>query len=115
MIDIYQTTFSRKENQHYQILRQIFVDYYNFTFDAIEKDSYGKPYIDDCTYHFSISHHKNQLMIAVSDNSIGVDIEPSNREVPKNVIDKVSKTHYVCDKYTHLDIWLIKESQVNYF
>lgn len=38
-------------------------------------DDNGKPYIPDCTVHFNISHCENILVLAFSDEELGIDVE----------------------------------------
>lgn len=38
-------------------------------------DKNGKPYIENCKIHFNISHCENMLVLAFSDEEIGIDVE----------------------------------------
>ncbi|MBW1295677.1 4'-phosphopantetheinyl transferase family protein [Aquimarina litoralis] len=61
----------------------VYVGHYMFCgasleFDRFLKDSFGKPYIENCNIHFNISHSENTVVCAFSKKNIGVDIEEIN-------------------------------------
>ena len=56
----------------------------NITF---ERDSNGKPYLTNKEVHFSISHSKNLVAVAVSRQKIGVDLEKI-RDVNVKLIER---------------------------
>ncbi|MBQ0084914.1 MAG: 4'-phosphopantetheinyl transferase superfamily protein [Prevotella sp.] len=73
----------------YLILKEILTNFFDFN----EKDhihfnygEYGKPYIIDGP-HFSISHCKEAIAVAVSNTPIGIDIE-SMRHISEGLIKK---------------------------
>ena len=45
----------------------------------------GKPYLADHSYEFNISHSHGRVVLALSDQPIGIDIEPCERIVPELV------------------------------
>lgn len=50
--------------------------YINNSNIVIEKECYGKPYLANyATFQFNISHTKNAIVLAASNESVGVDIE----------------------------------------
>lgn len=63
-------------------------------------NKFGKPYLKGCK-HFNVSHSKHIMVIAVSDNPIGVDIE-ATKNISQNLIN------YVCNKK---EAMAIKESK----
>ena len=57
------------------LLTQV-LDQQNIQFDGSNKDEYGKPFLSNCDWNFSISHSGNFAALIISkDNFIGVDIE----------------------------------------
>lgn len=82
-------------------------------------NKYGKPYILG-EKHFSISHTKTALVIAISDNEIGIDIQeiskPSERLIKKvlneSEMQQVQKSTSPSKEFTKL--WTKKESYVKY-
>lgn len=84
--------------------------------------SLGKPYIEgDNNFHFNISHSKEWVVAAFSNQSVGVDVEkvrPINIEIAERffskeeyndliqIVDKEERMHYF------FDIWTAKESLV---
>lgn len=80
----------------------------------IEINENGKPYIPDCPWKFSISHSGDALVIAVSDEEIGVDCE---EEVPEEKIKAISERFFskeeqeFCkDSATFTEVWTKKEA-----
>jgi len=48
----------------------------NISFEAIKKDEFGKPFLSNCEWNFSISHSGNYAVLILSKNNfIGIDIE----------------------------------------
>lgn len=54
--------------------------------EGIKKDSFGKPYLNHNEYYLSISHKDNYLLIGISRNNIGIDIESLNNKLPSEHI-----------------------------
>ncbi len=50
---------------------------------VFEKDSNGKPYLNERQVHFNISHSENMVAVAVSDRDIGIDLEKARQVNPK--------------------------------
>lgn len=50
-------------------------------------DENGKPYIPDCPIHFNISHCENMLVLAFSDEEIGIDVEKI-RPISLNILKR---------------------------
>lgn len=52
---------------------------------------HGKPYLNDGSYEFNISHSHGRIVLALSDAPIGIDIERADREVPQLVVNRFFK------------------------
>ena len=49
----------------------------------------GKPFFQDSTWHFSISHSKGHVFCALSQKNIGVDAEELDRAISPKLADKI--------------------------
>ena len=49
----------------------------------------GKPYFEDSTLHFSISHTKNHAFCVLSSHPVGIDAEERDRRVNLRLADKI--------------------------
>lgn len=80
---------------------------------VIKKSIDGKPYAENSSYKFSISHCGNLVVCAVSKNEIGVDIEKI-RNVRLKMADKFaceSEIAYIGEKLERFfEIWTLKEA-----
>lgn len=80
---------------------------------VIKKSSDGKPYAENSSYKFSISHCGNLVVCAVSKNEIGVDIEKI-RNVRLKMADKFAcenEIAYIGEKLERFfEIWTLKEA-----
>lgn len=66
--------------RHRQCVRQVLSLYPNQADRCILTDSQGKPYLDgDASLHFSLSHSGHHLVMALSDQPLGADIEAQDR------------------------------------
>lgn len=79
----------------------------------------GKPYFPDNAWHFSISHTKRRVFVALSRANVGIDAEELDRTVHPRLADKVlspgERTQYDAaeDKdRAFLTFWVLKESAV---
>jgi 4'-phosphopantetheinyl transferase len=91
---------------------------YIFSEDKIKKGYRGKPYIEEATFHFNISHADGIIICAVSETEIGADAE-SIREVTDRVMKRCysgSEIEYVnsCNdkNVAFTRLWTLKESYV---
>ena len=85
---------------------------------AIEKDKNGKPYFVNSNIMFNITHSDNFVLIAVSDEEVGIDIQKIER-IDELKLDKLSRRIYndndynyfnVDENVTFIQIWTIKEA-----
>lgn len=85
-------------------------------------NSYGKPFlINNQDYHFNISHTRNMIALAISDNAVGVDVEKI-REIDTGI----SKRFFTLREQNHIEkaqddlyerffeIWTKKEAYIKY-
>ena len=77
----------------------------------------GKPYFEDSTLHFSISHTKNHAFCVLSSHPVGIDAEEKDRRVDLRLAEKILST----EERTHFDLadhpqdvllrfWVLKEA-----
>ena len=57
------------------------------TLPEIRYTDRGKPYFEDNSLHFSISHTKNHAFCAISSQNIGIDAEETDRKVSLRLAD----------------------------
>lgn len=79
----------------------------------------GKPYFGGDSLHFSISHTKHHVFVALSDRPIGIDAEEKDRSIRPELAEKIlsprEKRRYDAapDKRSALlKFWVLKEAQV---
>lgn len=84
----------------------------------IEKDNKGKPYFVNSNIFFNVSHCDSKVIIAISDEIVGIDIQRIE-EIEELKLDKLSRKIYndndynyynINDSITFLQIWTIKEA-----
>lgn len=83
----------------------------------IRKTKLGKPYFADSLLHFSISHTKNYVFAAISDNPIGIDAEEMDRNIDLRLAEKIlsakefAQFQKAADKrLALLRFWVLKEA-----
>ena len=120
-----------KENYNHENYYEDIIDNISKTYSnvinkiEIKKNNFGKPYLKGIdNINISISHSKNFLIYAFSENNIAIDIE-IRRDV-KKFMNKVSKKifHIMENEYIFrdikkseerfLEIWTRKESYVKF-
>ncbi|GEK34127.1 hypothetical protein KSI01_16600 [Kurthia sibirica] len=72
----------------------------------------GQPYIADRACHISIAHCEGHVLIAIADKQVGIDIEPIDDTLPKELF--MSPTEL--DHYSHIPttIWTMKEAYMKF-
>jgi 4'-phosphopantetheinyl transferase len=107
------------------LLSKLLDDYYNIAYKKliINIDEYGKPHIANSTIHFNISHSANTIMVATSNNCLGIDIEQikdiNNPKLYNIMLDKIinlreNKFIEKTDKKDFYQAWCIKEAFCKY-
>lgn len=81
-------------------------------------NSFGKPFVQNGRVHFNLSHSGNHLVIGVSDEELGVDVEtirPINLDVAKSFCTENELLYIrgVNDGYDRFfTLWTLKEAYV---
>lgn len=87
-----------------------------------EKNKYGKPFLEnEKDFHFNLSHTKNAIVVAVSKNYVGIDIEKnkiamleiSERFFTKSEVAYITKSEININKRFY-EIWTKKEAYSKY-
>lgn len=81
----------------------------------------GKPYFEGEDLHFSISHTKYHVFVALSERPIGIDAEERDRQINLRLAEKIlSPAEQLCyeaaaDKRAALlKLWVLKEARAKY-
>lgn len=88
---------------------------------VFEKSKNGKPLLwDHPEFHFNISHTRNAIAIAFSNNEIGVDVEPIkpvNLAIANRFFTS-SEQEYITShdnpEYSFYEVWTQKEAYIKY-
>lgn len=77
----------------------------------------GKPYFENSSYHFSISHTRHHAFCVLSKENIAIDAEELDRKVDLHLADKVlspvEKAQFDAAQDKHrafLTFWVLKEA-----
>ncbi len=78
----------------------------------------GKPYLENGPF-VSVSHTEDFIVVAVSENNIGIDMEKTDREIKKQeeLTEKYfsqKEKEYATTKEKFLEIWTKKEAYVKF-
>ena len=99
----------------YELMRKAFSSICTDSFPEIAKTKNGKPYFPSKPdLHFSLSHTKSHVLCAISNNPIGCDIEPLDREISGKALEYFA-TPEELSQFNPLDLWVLKESYVKLF
>ena len=78
----------------------------------------GKPYFQGDALHFSISHTKHYVFVALSDRPIGIDAEEMDRPIRSELAEKIlspaERQRYEAapdKRVALLKFWVLKEAQ----
>ena len=72
-----------------QLLQQLYQEETGTDCPPILTAPRGKPYFEDCSLHFSISHTKNHAFCVLSDHPVGIDAEEKDRRVDLRLAEKI--------------------------
>lgn len=77
------------------------------------KDEHGKPYLEDSTFHISLSHSKDMAAVIASPLVCGIDIQlivPKIERIAKKFMSPTELEDIINDKIVHMHIvWGAKE------
>lgn len=91
------------------LLSVAYLDYAGAPIPKIVKLLTGKPFSPDRPeYHYSISHSKTHVFVALSKNPVGVDTE-THRFIKQTTIEKLTTPAELAG-LTFFDIWVLRES-----
>ena len=78
----------------------------------------GKPYFENDSLHFSITHTRHHVFCALSDKPVGIDAEELDRDIRLQLADKIlsaeEKKRFEAaedPRMTLLRLWVLKEAQ----
>ena len=81
----------------------------------LSRTSDGKPYFDNSSISFSISHTDKYFAVAIADSEVGIDIE--SKDMSESKMQSIAKrfflpseAEYVCDRDSFLRVWTFKEA-----
>lgn len=113
--------YNDRKKQHYLariLLKDILNNKYNMYYqdDLIKYNEFGKPYLDDI--NFNISHSYDYVIVAVSQNNVGIDIEKI-RKVKLSIMNIFctdnEKQYIFNSKNKYLAFWKIYTLKEAYF
>ena len=94
---------------------------YGGVLPEIRRTKLGKPYFVDCPLHFSVTHTKNYVFVALSDKPIGIDAEELDRNINLSLAEKIlSPGEYAQyenaedKRLALLRFWVLKEAAGKY-
>ena len=95
-------------------IRSVLETFYGITAPTILKTENGKPYLENNPVHFSLSHTKEKIFLAVANFPVGIDAEKSDR-----IIDEtVAKRYFHAERFESpkalLRKWIKTESKVKF-
>ena len=102
-----------------KLLAQLYREQTGTEHPPILKETRGKPYFQDSSLHFSISHTKKHAFCVLAPFRVGIDAEEKDRKVDLRFVQKVlSPAEYdrfekAADKNAaFLRMWVLKEAAV---
>ena len=115
MITVYQATLQQK-GHHYSLVKQMIMQHIGHHHAIkIDKDIFGKPFCPGLPIQFNISHTKNQLLVAISQTPVGVDIESTSRKIDPRVFDRYAPQDTLIKHVNMVSYWVIVESAAKFF
>ena len=101
----------------WELLAELYLKKTGDPLPPIQVADRGKPYFENSSLHFSISHTKAHAFCALSERPIGIDAEEIDRKINLRLADKilspVEKLRFDAapDKHTALlRLWVLKEA-----
>lgn len=76
-------------------------------------NQYGAPFLKNCKTYISYSTNENALLIAFSDQPIGIDLEPDNRQKELESLTNLAfSDRETANHMTDLSQWCLKEASL---
>lgn len=72
----------------------------------------GKPFFTNCNLHFSITHSRDIVAVAFSDNPVGLDIEFIKKRNFKPILERLGIGHQGIDLEKFYHIWTEYEAEI---
>ena len=124
-LDSYKSDIDKKLGLYADILVRISI-YQDLNIEngdiEFSTNSYGKPFLmNNQDYHFNVSHTHNMIAVAVSNNSVGVDVEKI-----KEIDTRIAKRFFTKQEFSYIEkfqdnrserffkIWTKKEAYIKY-
>ena len=101
-------------------VKHVLSERFNLKSAAIERNEHGKPFLvngKELSLFFSVSHTKNRLFIALSDENVGIDAEDCNRQIDYLPIIKrfsPEERKEILSPADFLRHWVAKESAIKW-
>ena len=100
-----------------QLLRQLYREETGEELPEIRIAPRGKPYFEDSTLHFSISHTKEHAFCVLSSCPVGIDAEEKGRQINLRLTEKIlsepERVRFEAaadQRDTLLRLWVLKEA-----
>lgn len=102
-----------------QLLKAMYEEKFGKPMPEILVTDRGKPYFEDNSVYFSISHTKKRVFCVLSDKNVGIDAEETDRDIRLELADKIlspsEKLRFqnaLDPKEALLRFWVLKEASV---
>jgi len=77
-------------------------------------DKFGKPRTNRSNLHFNISHSNNMMLVGISDDDLGVDIE-FERELDEITVEAFkNRSESISNRDHPISLWTVKEAVMKY-
>ena len=100
-----------------QLLAQMYRELTGKALPEIALTDRGKPYFVTGTLHFSISHTDTRVFCVLSEREVGIDAEPTTRQIREELADKIlsdpERQRYAAagdQRQALLRLWVLKEA-----
>ena len=100
-----------------QLLSELYTFHVGGALPAIAIAPKGKPYFQDSSWHFSISHSRRHAFCLLADCPVGIDAEEMDRNIPLSMADRLLSPAELQQfrqaedpKKALLSFWVLKEA-----
>ena len=102
-----------------KLLTQLYREETGKALPEILSTSRGKPYFEDDSLHFSVSHTPKHALCVLSENNVGIDAEEADRKINLKLAEKIlspgEKVQFDAapdKRKALLTFWVLKEAAV---